>query len=180
MLDVKRFGVRRFLVPVLAVFALAGCDAKIDSFFAPLDSDGGGGGGGGGGTTVPGATDVSGTYVVSYEIVNTTCETTLQPFDVTGDFSTSGSGTTITLDVQFPDAAVPISGDYSTETGSYGGETGPVDIGDNFDANEMWSTTFSFSGDDVVFSGTSDVDVTQDGSPVCMRMFDISGIRSGP
>lgn len=180
MLDVKRLGVRPLLLVALATFAVAGCDAKVDEFFAPLESDGGGGGGGGGGTTIPTATDVAGTYTVSYTIVTTTCEASLAPFDVSADFATSGTGTTVMLDVQFPDAPVPISGDYSTTSGDYSGATGPVDIGSGLDANEMWATSFSFSGTDVVFSGTSDVDVTQSGSPFCMRMFNISGIRTGP
>lgn len=156
--------------------AMQGCEAKLPSTFEPVIGVPGGGGGGGTELT---ANDVAGTWNVSYTTTGTTCEASLPPFDVEADLSTTGTGSSVTLDVLFPDAPVPIRGTLALPGGDFTGTTGPVDIGNDLFATESWDATFSLSmTDDVVFSGTSEVDVEDDGGAfVCARDFTIQGIR---
>jgi len=175
------FGLSSVLARSLALsfmaFALGGCEAKLPSTFEPvIGVPGGGGGGGGTGLT---ANDVAGTWNVSYATTATTCEGSLPPFDVEAAMTITGTGSSVTLDVLFPDAPVPIRGTLALPGGDFTGTTGPVDIGSGFFATEAWDATFSLSTtDDVVFSGTSEVDVEDDGGAfVCARDFTITGIR---
>lgn len=164
--------ITRMLALGVMVFALQGCDAKAAEFFGPALT----GGGGGGGTELT-AGDIPGTWTVSYTATSTTCEASLAPFDVDADFDITGTGSSATLDVLFPDAPVPISGTVTFPDGDFMGSTGPVDIGDGLDADESWDVSFSLSMSDVVFSGTSNVDVEEAGTPVCNRSFNITGIK---
>lgn len=167
--------VGRMLAAGCLVIGVQGCDLKGSSFFDPVFV-----GGGGGGTELT-AADIRGTWNVSYSTTQTTCEASLPPFEVDAAMSTTGTGSSVTLDVLFPDAPVPIRGTIELPGGDFSGTTGPVDIGGGFFATETWDATFSMSTtDDVVFSGTSQVDVEDDGgTPVCGRDFIIDGIRIG-
>lgn len=176
MTTTNRRHITRMLALGFIALALQGCDAKAAEFFGPALTGGGGGGGGGGGTELT-ADDIPGTWTVNYTTVSTTCEASLAPFSVNADFGITGTGSSATLDVLFPDAPVPISGTVTFPDGDFMGSTGPVDIGDGLDADESWDVSFSLSMSDVVFSGTSNVDVEEAGTPVCNRSFNITGIK---
>lgn len=152
---------------------LVGCDAKLSEYFAPVLE--------GPAIEFPSATAIEGTYLVSYEVISTTCEPSLEDFSVSADIETDPTSTGGSpLRIFFPDAPVPISGLYFEDTGEYDGSTGPVDIGGGAFADEMYSVDFRLSTSDVVtFSGFSDVPVTQGGSEVCRRDFRVSGTRTG-
>lgn len=172
-----RVSVGRMLALGFMALALQGCDAKAAEFFGPAIAGGGGGGGGGGGTELT-AGDIPGTWTVSYTTTSTSCEASLAPFDVDADFDITGTGSSATLDVLFPDAPVPITGTITFPDGDYMGTTGPVDIGGGLDATESWDVTFSLSMTDVVFLGTSNVDVEDAGTFVCNRSFNLTGVKA--
>ena len=159
----------KLLAMGLSLLTLVGCEAKEPGFFAPATDIPGGGG-----SSFPTLVQLNGQSVtVNYNWISTTCETsTPADFTAPADLSTSGT----TLNIQFPDAPVPISGVYMEASGDYDGDTGPVDIGSGLFANEMWMTDFSVSGNMVSMTGTSFVDVTSGGSSVCNRQFNVSFI----
>ena len=165
--------VARLSVLAVVSLTLVGCDAKLPEFFEPVVE--------GPVIDFPSAAAIEGTYLVDYEVISTTCESSLPDFSVPADIETDpASKGGSPLRIYFPDAPVPISGLYFDETGEYDGSTGPVDIGGGAFADETYSVDFRLSASDLVtFSGFSDVPVTQGGSEVCRREFRVSGTRTG-
>ena len=156
-----------FFAGIILAMTVVGCDAKLDEFFAPATDIPGGGG-----SSFPSLVQLDGLPVtVNYNWISSTCDSPpLTDFTADADLSTSGT----TLNVTFADAPVPISGTYVVDTGAYSGDTGPVDVGGGLDADESWTTNFTLSGNMIMMTGTSFVDVTSAGSPVCNRQFNVS------
>lgn len=157
----------KLLTTGLLLLALVGCEAKLAEFFSPATDLPGGGG-----SSFPTLVQLDGLSVtVNYDWISSTCDSPpLVDFTADADLSTSGT----TLSIQFGDAPVPISGTYVVETGAFDGDTGPVDIGSGLDADEAWNANFTLSGNMIMMTGTSFVDVTSGGSPLCNRQFNIS------
>ena len=162
-----RIRAARLALAALLALALGACGGKGPDVFNPVGSSGGGGG-------FPSIGQISGDWTFGYINTSTDCEPSLAPFQVDATLSSPGGST---LDVDFADAPVPITGPYSSSTGAYDGMTVPVDIGGGFFATESWEGDFSFNLSTMpVYTGTSFVEVVDDMDVfVCERRFNVTG-----
>ncbi|MFW6193155.1 MAG: hypothetical protein ACOC83_06685 [Gemmatimonadota bacterium] len=162
--------------------ATAGCEEKVEAFFAPGAADGS--------PTVPSLTDVVGPTTTSYDPDPdaTTCTPVPDPFDVDATIEDTGDmldGLPL-ISVVFPDAPPggEVTGPYDPSTGDFEGETEEVDQDGGLTAVERWSVEFVGQGDESdyrgSYSGTSEVTFTDtETGGSCEIVYDVSGTLGG-